>query len=237
MDIDERLQQARALVIALEAGNETEASQILEGLTNRQGNELFLELGRLTRELHEAINDFVNDSRIADLAEREMPDASERLNYVISMTERSANTSLNAVEASLPLANELGCKADALFSDWTRFRERQLPIEEFRVLSYELGDFLQTVTGHAGQLHSKLSEVLMAQDFQDLTGQIIRQVIKLIHDVESKLVQLVRISGSQLPEKKKEPSKLEGPVIPGVDQGDVLGGQDDVDDLLSSLGF
>jgi chemotaxis protein CheZ len=237
MDIDERLQQARALVIALEAGNETEASQILEGLTNRQGNELFLELGRLTRELHEAINDFVNDSRIADLAEREMPDASERLNYVISMTERSANTSLNAVEASLPLANELGCKADALFSDWTRFRERQLPIEEFRVLSHELGDFLQTVTGHAGQLHSKLSEVLMAQDFQDLTGQIIRQVIKLIHDVESKLVQLVRISGSQLPEKKKEPSKLEGPVIPGVDQGDVLGGQDDVDDLLSSLGF
>lgn len=237
MDIDKRLQQARALVIALEAGNETEASQILEGLTNRQGNELFLELGRLTRELHEAINDFVNDSRIADLAEREMPDASERLNYVISMTERSANTSLNAVEASLPLANELGCKADALFSDWTRFRERQLPIEEFRVLSHELGDFLQTVTGHAGQLHSKLSEVLMAQDFQDLTGQIIRQVIKLIHDVESKLVQLVRISGSQLPEKKKEPSKLEGPVIPGVDQGDVLGGQDDVDDLLSSLGF
>ena len=237
MDIDKRLQQARALVIALEAGNETEASQILEGLTNRQGNELFLELGRLTRELHEAINDFVNDSRIADLAEREMPDASERLNYVISMTERSANTSLNAVEASLPLANELGCKADALFSDWTRFRERQLPIEEFRVLSHELGNFLQTVTGHAGQLHSKLSEVLMAQDFQDLTGQIIRQVIKLIHDVESKLVQLVRISGSQLPEKKKEPSKLEGPVIPGVDQGDVLGGQDDVDDLLSSLGF
>ena len=237
MDIDERLQQARALVIALEAGNETEASQILEGLTNRQGNELFLELGRLTRELHEAINDFVNDSRIADLAEREMPDASERLNYVISMTERSTHTSLNAVEASLPLANELGCKADALFSDWTRFRERQLPIEEFRVLSHELGDFLQTVTGHAGQLHSKLSEVLMAQDFQDLTGQIIRQVIKLIHDVESKLVQLVRISGSQLPEKKKEPSKLEGPVIPGVDQGDVLGGQDDVDDLLSSLGF
>ena len=237
MDIDERLQQARALVIELEAGNETEASQILEGLTNRQGNELFLELGRLTRELHEAINDFVNDSRIADLAEREMPDASERLNYVISMTERSANTSLNAVEASLPLANELSCKADALFSDWTRFRERQLPIEEFRVLSHELGDFLQTVTGHAGQLHSKLSEVLMAQDFQDLTGQIIRQVIKLIHDVESKLVQLVRISGSQLPEKKNEPSKLEGPVIPGVDQGDVLGDQDDVDDLLSSLGF
>ena len=237
MDIDERLQQARALVIELEAGNETEASQILEGLTNRQGNELFLELGRLTRELHEAINDFVNDSRIADLAEREMPDASERLNYVISMTERSANTSLNAVEASLPLANELSCKADALFSDWTRFRERQLPIEEFRVLSHELGDFLQTVTGHAGQLHSKLSEVLMAQDFQDLTGQIIRQVIKLIHDVESKLVQLVRISGSQLPEKKNEPSKLEGPVSPGVDQGDVLGDQDDVDDLLSSLGF
>ena len=237
MDIEERLQQARALVSELEAGNESEAGRILESLTYRQGNELFIELGRLTRELHEAINGFFSDLRIAEIAEREIPDASERLSYVISMTEKSANTSLNAVEASLPLADELGRKADALSLDWSRFRDRKLPVEEFRVLSIELGDFLQTVTGHAGELHGKLSEVLMAQDFQDLTGQIIRQVIKLIHDVEGKLVQLVRISGSQLPEKRSEASNLEGPVIPGVDQGDVVSGQDDVDDLLSSLGF
>ena len=237
MDIEERLQQARALVSELEAGNESEAERILESLTYRQGNELFIELGRLTRELHEAINGFFSDLRIAEIAEREIPDASERLSYVISMTEKSANTSLNAVEASLPLADELGRKADALSLDWSRFRDRKLPVEEFRVLSIELGDFLQTVTGHAGELHGKLSEVLMAQDFQDLTGQIIRQVIKLIHDVEGKLVQLVRISGSQLPEKRREASNLEGPVIPGVDQGDVVSGQDDVDDLLSSLGF
>lgn len=237
MDNQQRLQQARALVNELEAGNESEAGRILESLTYRQGNELFLELGRLTRELHEAINGFVSNSRIAEMAEREIPDASERLNYVISMTEKSANTSLNAVEASLPLAEELGKRADALSLDWGRFRERKLPLEEFRVLTHELGDFLQTVTDHSGQLHGKLSEVLMAQDFQDLTGQIIRQVITLIHDVEGKLVQLVRISGSQLPEKQNESSKLDGPVVPGIDQGDVVSDQDDVDDLLSSLGF
>ena len=237
MDNEKRLQQAKALVTELEAGNESEAGRIIESLTYRQGNELFLELGRLTRELHEAINGFVSDSRIAELAEREIPDASERLNYVISMTEQSANTSLNAVEASLPLAEELGQKAGALSLDWSRFRDRKLPLEEFRVLSHELGDFLQTVSDHSGELHGKLSEVLMAQDFQDLTGQIIRQVIKLIHDVEGKLVQLVRISGAHLPENKGDSAKLEGPVVPGVDQGDVVSGQDDVDDLLSSLGF
>jgi len=78
----------------------------------------------------------------------------------------------------------------------------------------------------------------MAQDFQDLTGQIIRQVINLIRDVEAKLVHLVKISGAQAQECRDEGSdKLEGPVIPGVDQGDVVKGQDDVDDLLSSLGF
>lgn len=234
---EERLQQARALVTELEAGNESEAGRILTNMTSGQDSGLFLELGRLTRELHEAINDFVNNSRIAELAEREMPDASERLNHVISMTEQSANTSLSAVEASLPLADELSRKASALFSEWESFSQRQLSAQEFHTMSKELRDFLQTVSGHSSQLQNRLSEVLMAQGFQDLTGQIIRQVIKLIHDVEGKLVQLVRISGAQLPPRGDDRSKLEGPVIAGIDQGDVVGGQDDVDDLLSSLGF
>lgn len=234
---DERLQQARALVSALEAGNESTVSRILANMAAAQDSRLFLELGQLTRELHEAINDFVNNSRIAEIAEREIPDASERLNHVISMTKQSADTSLSAVEASLPLADELGRKAGALFSEWESFSRRQLPAQEFQVMSKQLGDFLQTVSDHSSQLQNRLSEVLVAQEFQDLTGQIIRQVIKLIHDVEGKLVQLVRISGTQLPPRDHDRSKLEGPVIDGIDQGDVVGGQDDVDDLLSSLGF
>ena len=235
--IDLRLEKARALVKQLEAGNEQEADGILDELTQPKGRDLFQEVGRLTRNLHDAIEEFMTDSPIAELAEREIPDASERLSYVITITEESANTTLGAVEASMPLVNELADKANILAGQWKRFRQRELSVDEFRVLSQELNVFLQVARDHSGQLHGRLSEVLLAQGFQDLTGQVIRKVITLIHDVEDQLVQLVRISGSRLPEKKRNNGGLEGPVVPGVDQGDVMTGQDDVDDLLSSLGF
>ena len=236
---NDRLEQARMLVQQLEAGNEAEADRILDQIAGRDDSELFQELGRLTRELHEAINGFLLDDRITELAHREIPDASERLSYVITMTEKSANIPLNSVESGIPLTDELSQKAAALAEEWGRFRGRKLSVENFRALSKDLTTFLDLVSDHSRQLHGKLNEVLLAQDFQDLTGQIIRQVIKLVHDVEEKLVQLIRISGAHIPEQqaKQEHHGLEGPVVPGIDQGDVLQGQDDVDDLLSSLGF
>ncbi|MCW8905433.1 MULTISPECIES: protein phosphatase CheZ [Sedimenticola] len=237
MDNDERLMLAKQLVEHLEAGNEAEATHVSSLLTEGVESKLFLEVGRLTRELHEAINEFLLDPRINEMAQVEIPDASERLTYVITMTEKSANTTLGAVEAGLPLADDLGVKARAISEQWERFCNRELSVDDFRELSRELGGFLALTTERSKQLHGHLTEVLMAQDFQDLTGQIIRQVITLVHDVEDKLVQLVRISGSKLPEKQKDAKKLEGPVIPGIDQGDTVSGQDDVDDLLSSLGF
>jgi chemotaxis protein CheZ len=237
MDSDERLALAEELVLQLKAGNETESSSIISRLSNGRENELFIEVGRLTRELHEAINEFLIDPRINEMAQVEIPDASERLSYVITMTEKSANTTLGAVEAGLPLADDLGEKARDISAKWEQFCNRELSVDDFRVLSKELASFLVLTTERSKQLHGHLTEVLMAQDFQDLTGQIIRQVITLVHDVEDKLVQLVRISGAKLPEKQKDTHKLEGPVIPGIDQGNTVSGQDDVDDLLSSLGF
>lgn len=237
MDSKERLIQARELVAQLEAGNEVEAKRITAALAECSESDLFKDVGRLTRELHESINNFLHDDRLVEIAEIEMPDASERLNYVITMTEKSANTTLGAVETALPLVDELGKRSGKLLQEWERFKGRELSVEDFRILSTDLSKFLTEAGEGTGQLHGKLTEVLMAQDFQDLTGQIIRKVITLVHDVENKLVELVRISGSKLPEQKHDSHKLEGPVVPGVDQGDVVSGQDDVDDLLSSLGF
>jgi len=236
---EDLLKQAKQLVASLESDDIEDADRILEQLVDFSDSTIFREVGRLTRELHEAINGFLLDAKIANLAQREIPDASERLTYVITMTEKSANTTLNAVEASLPLADELGKKAGSLSDEWDRFKGRKLSVDDFRTLSEDLSTFLEIAKGHSNNLHKNLSEVLLAQDFQDLTGQIIRQVITLVTDIEDKLVQLVRISGSRLPDTKytSHEDKLEGPVVPGVDQGDVVQGQDDVDDLLSSLGF
>ncbi len=236
-DRDIRLQLARELVSQIEAGDSDEADKTFAKLTDQATSGLFQEVGRLTRDLHDAINGFLLDSQIAQLAEREMPDASQRLTYVINMTEQAANTSLNAVEASLPLAGELANEARRLAADWSDSQQQGDVGKGCDALGKELVDFLQKTGEHADEIHAKLSDVLMAQDFQDLTGQIIRQVITLIHDVEEKLVHLVRISGAKMPVPQDKGAKLEGPVIPGIEQGDVMNDQDDVDDLLSSLGF
>ncbi len=233
------LEKAKQLVSSLESGDDDVTESTLEQLADYSESNLFKEVGRLTRELHEAINGFLLDAKITDLAQREIPDASERLSYVITMTEKSANTTLGAVEESLPLADELGEKATELSEKWDLFKGRKMSVDDFRTLSGDLTSFLEIAPSYSKSLHSNLSEVLLAQDFQDLTGQIIRQVITLVTDIEDKLVQLVRISGAKMPDKgyQSDTEKLEGPVVPGVDQGDVVGGQDDVDDLLSSLGF
>jgi chemotaxis protein CheZ len=240
-DNQQRLETARALVASLEAGNDAESDRLIGELSSGSGkDELFVEVGRLTRELHDAINGFLLDARISDMTNVEIPDAKERLNYVITMTQQSADRTLTAVEKSLPLVEEMEKRSGLLAEDWGKLRNRMLSKQEFKGLSDALAEFLQQTQEDACDLHASLSEVLMAQDFQDLTGQIIGKVINLVHDVEEKLVKLVRITSNKVDEgkpAKEVRDKLAGPAIPGIDQGDQVSSQDDVDDLLSSLGF
>jgi len=236
-----RLEMAKALVECLQAGNEAEADQLIEKLSQGgKQDELFVEVGRLTRELHEAINGFLLDARINDMTNFEIPDAKERLNYVITMTQQSADRTLNEVEKCLPVVEAMEKQSAQLSEEWNKLRQRMLSKDDFKGLSDRLNDFLQQSQQDSGALHASLSEVLMAQDFQDLTGQIIRKVIALVQDVEQKLVKLVRITGNKLEDSstgKANKEELSGPAIPGLDQGDQVTSQDDVDDLLSSLGF
>ena len=240
--MDERLALAKTLVAHLESGDSEGAGSVLAELAGFSDNLLFQEVGRLTRELHNAINGFAMDASLIDIAENEIPDAAERLRYVITTTEQAANTTLGAVEDSLPLADSLRSDARHLADQWERFNSRQLSVDDFRELSHELSQFLSVTQANSEALHNKLSEVLMAQSYQDITGQIIRKVIDLVKDVEGKLVELVRISGgrgkcAEQGETGAADTSVQGPVVPGVDKGDVVANQDDVDDLLSSLGF
>ncbi len=245
---DGSLALARELVEQIESGNEPMVAKLLDDLARKRETGLFQEIGKLTRELHDALNSFHLDSRIASLTENDIPDAKERLNYVITMTEQAAHRTLNAVEESLPIAQELQERAHDLRDKWTRFRRKDMEASEFRALVPEIDSFLDLTSGHAEKLNSSLSDVMMAQDFQDITGQIIRRVINLVKDVEENLVKLVRISGQRMRQgdaqtagkkhSKEDLARGVGPQVPGVDQADdTVSGQDDVDDLLSSLGF
>lgn len=235
--------RVKELASSIESGNEDEAARLLDELTSLREKALFQELGRLTRDFHEALQSFRLDARIVNIASKDFPDARERLNYVINMTAESADRTMTAIEQSMPVCDRLEERAQELKNHWERFTSRQMGADEFRDLSRRLGDFLGQVATDTPTLRNNLQEVLMAQDFQDLTGQIIQRVIRLVDEMESSLVDLIRISGQGLSQSRKEEEPAEedkikavGPAVPGLDQGTVTG-QDEVDDLLSSLGF
>lgn len=234
---------ARSLVDQLQAKNYDQVGPLLDTLHGMREWTLFRELGKLTRDLHESLNFFRNELRITDLAVQEFPDAKARLNHVISLTEQAANQTLSAVEGALPIATDLAERCAAIAGRWKKFRTRELSIEEFRELSRTLDGFFSDAGRDAETLQQHLSEVLIAQGFQDLTGQIIRKVITLVQDVEQSLVDLIRISGDLFragADRSCQPegaSNTAGPQIPGVRHGEALQGQDEVDELLSKLGF
>jgi chemotaxis protein CheZ len=237
---DVRIEQVRALLAALERGDDESADRILDEIGSVRETLMFQEIGKLTRQLHDTLANFALDERIADLAEKEIPDAKERLNYVIAMTEQAANTTLNAVESILPFAESLRERSNELGAQWLRFRQREMPYEEFKSLTQDLAQYFDVSAGHLETIQRSLTEVLMAQGFQDLTGQIIRRVIRLVQDLEHSLVDLIRISGRRLKPSDESVPDLKtqtlGPAVPGVDK-DTVQNQDDVDSLLSSLGF
>jgi chemotaxis protein CheZ len=239
------LEKAQALITSLESAQTSDdqlESQIDE-INSLKDNHLFQELGKMTREIHDSIMQFRMDSRISDLAETDIPDAKDRLEYVITMTEKAANTAMEVIEAGSPVAEKLGAEASVLKAQWQKFRQRKLSAEELRTMGNDVEAFFDESEQMMSKLLSGFTEILMAQDFQDLTGQIIRQVINLVNEIESNLVELIKIQGeSQAKEepakKQQQESKLEGPQVPGKETSDdVMKGQDDVDDLLASLGF
>jgi len=236
-----QLKAARALVSALEADNEEQITKQLTLLAQAQESELFLEVGKLTRELHESLNSFNVDSRLVDLANTDMPNTRDRLNYVITTTENAAHKTLGFIDETLPLATSLKETAEKIDESWHRFRMREMSVDEFRELSKEIEAYLPIVKQHSDQIHINLTDMMMAQGFQDLTGQVIRQVITLVEEVEDNLVRLVKVSGKHLEHKKEDkvvdPIKAEGPQINAENNPNVVNNQDEVDDLLSSLGF
>lgn len=257
-DVWESLKQRAAdLMSRLEEKDYVSATSVIEELNELRDNTLYLEVGKLTRGLHDAIVNFditpsnVPEGADSEESESQMANAKDRLDYVINLTQTSADKTMDMVEEGIPIASELGAQAQTLRADWGRLIRREMQPDEFRDLAKRIDGFLeQSVSGNQS-VSQKLNEILMAQDFQDLTGQVIKKVITLVQDVEDRLVELMRVAGQieeltgvvksseNKPEDKKEglDSTPEGPQIRAEEREDVVSGQDDVDDLLSSLGF
>ncbi|MCF4009116.1 protein phosphatase CheZ [Rheinheimera sp. UJ63] len=240
------LEQAKELVQLLEIGEQEVANQLVQQLGTPGSSELFAEVGKITRQLHDSLKNFQIDPSLSNILQEDIPDAKKRLNHVIDMTEQAANRTMDAVESCLPIADEITKQLGQLMPQWQKLMQRDLPLAEFKALCHDIDGFLQKTSSESLRLNSLLTDVLMAQDFQDLTGQILRRVIELVREVEESLIGLVTAFGkssSQFLEQQPVKSKTktlvaaEGPIIDAAERADVVNGQDDVDDLLSSLGF
>lgn len=248
-EVTERLRsQANQLVEQVNAGDYASAMRLINDLNEVRDQSLYREVGRLTRSLHEAIRNFQIDPQNPEQQEAlsKMSDASDRLEYVVKMTSNAANRTMDLVEDAMPRANAMREQARELRDDWQRLRRREMAPAEFRELYGRIDRFFVTMADDADAMYGDLSEILLAQDFQDLTGQVIQKVTTLVKEVEEHLLSLVmmashvdQITGTvhdiAAPEEES-PEKGQGPQI-NAQRADVVSGQDDVDDLLSSLGF
>lgn len=238
---DENIARVKDLLVCLENGNEMGAVEVIDELTSIRETDLYQDMGKLTRELHDAIANFGMDERITVMAEQSIPDARDRLNYVISKTDEAANKTLEAVEMAIPICDKLNNKAIELQATWQKFINRELSADEFRKLSKDVNNFFIDSCSLAN-IKEQLTTVLLAQEYQDLTGQIIKKVINLVAEVEVNLVNLIKLTSTDDPGKgagktSGNASSLDGPPVPGLAHKDTVSGQDEVDDLLSSLGF
>lgn len=239
--------QVLELARFVEAGDMDGADSLLQRISREREVSLFRELGKLTREFHEALQTFRNDTRITDITEEEIPNARVRLRHVVNMTAQAADRSLTAAEGGIAICHGMQEQIDTLGSEWNRFTQRQMSADEFRAFACTMTAYFAENSQTIPMLASGLQDIIMAQDFQDLTGQVIGQVIVLVDDVEQRMVEMIRLSGmaglSQSPPSLAQGAgvsgiEAHGPMVPGVDDSfDVVSGQDEVDDLLSSLGF
>ncbi|PCH97361.1 MAG: protein phosphatase [Gammaproteobacteria bacterium] len=237
------LEQAKSLVEFLETDQQEKADELIAEIQNPINSELFAEIGKLTRQLHDSLTNFNIDSRLSDLATSEIPDAKERLNYVITRTEEAANKTMDAVESIFPVLDKIANQVRAVNPAWAKLMNNEIDLKEFKSLCVDIDSLLTTTGKETSHIHSLMTDVLMAQDFQDLTGQVIRKVIDLVREVEDSLINMLTAFGissdnTQGNTKPKVGENLvEGPIVNAKERDDVVESQDDVDDLLSSLGF
>ncbi len=198
---------------------------------------VFCRVGQMARQLHTSLGE-LGYHKLLEEAASAIPDARDRLAYVATLTEKAACKVLNATDVANPLQEELEEASLALATRWDAVFANQLGVDDFKRLADETRAFLrQGLPQKTAATKTQLLEIMMAQDFQDLTGQVIKKIIAVAQELESELmgVLIEVIPGERRTDSVL--SLLNGPVINAEGRGDVVATQQQVDDLLGSLGF
>lgn len=197
---------------------------------------MYAQIGQMTRKLHDALRQLGYDKSLEKVADA-IPDAKDRLGYIATLTANAAERVLNATDIARPIQDSLQSGSVALSARWDSVFSNKLSVDEFKVLASDTRRFLSETPQHTAATNAQLLEIVMAQDFQDLTGQVIKKVMEMVKTLESELLTVLI---EYLPAEKKvelSPDLLQGPVVNPDGRSDVVTNQQQVDDLLESLGF
>jgi chemotaxis protein CheZ len=202
-----------------------------------QEEAVFNRLGHLARQLHDSLRGLGVDKLLEDTAQHVIPDARQRLQYIAQMTEQAASRVLNAADIAKPVQDELIARSEAMSKRWDKMFANQLSVDEFKMLAADTRTYFAEAPPKLKITNDQLMEIMMAQDFQDLTGQVIKKIVDVVQNMETQLLALLI---EAMPEQRKAEAPeglLNGPVISAAGRSDVVTSQAQVDDLLESLGF
>jgi chemotaxis protein CheZ len=191
--------------------------------------EVFQQIGTITRLLHDTLQQLGVMPQL-QLAANGLPDARSRLNYIATKTADAADKVLDSVDQAkaehLEIAKQTRLLAAALLAN---------PVKA--VASGAVFNFVNDVDSRIALIDGHLTDIMMAQDFHDLTGQVVAKVVALANELEDSLVKLLVQVVPPEQREKVEASVLNGPVVDPGGRTDVVANQGEVDDLLASLGF
>src|SRR6185369_1282751 len=198
---------------------------------------VFNRIGHMARALHDTLGQLGYD-KVLEKTVSVLPDAKDRLAYVANLTEQAACRVLNATDIASPLVDDIENRSRALGADWDKVFANQMSPESFKQLATETRAFLNEQLPQKTQAtHAQLTEIMMAQDFQDLTGQVIKKIVALAQELEAGLMTVLLEVVPETRRTDEVNSLMNGPVVNAEGRTDVVVNQEQVDDLLDSLGF
>lgn len=201
--------------------------ELIDSNTNKP---IFERLGGVVRTLHDSMRELGYDRSLADVTSQ-ITDAHGRLEYIATLTEQAAHKVLNVTDEGMPAQDELAKKAKDIEDRWTTLFAGQMSIDAFKVLSKDSQTFARDTIASTEAEKARLLSIMMSQDFQDLTGQLIKKVVTITSAVERELAQIL-IDNAPTNTREKAVELMSGPSVPTSALE-----QDDVDNLLDSLGF
>jgi chemotaxis protein CheZ len=190
---------------------------------------MFQQLGSITRQLHEALKELGYTDKLKGTVDQ-LPDAQSRLSYIARLTGEAAEKVLNHVELAKTEQGLIAERGRQLASTITRVPglARAMP---------ELLEWTEEMVATSEKTDARLTDIMMAQDFHDLTGQVIARVVQLAGTIEEQLLSLLLQSAPSGQPGQDHAIELAGPVVNPEGRTDVVSDQKQVDDLLASLGF